>query len=621
MASAPKDNSPLLGNANMAEQCTSENVSDPRAEGKVEIENVHVSEKQKIRESTVNENIPEIDIDDIEADQAHSTDCDDYDDFSGEIIISVRSELAEAEKEPERCCNDRKFSTRSRDSSTCKEGRRSEMKDQSSQASSLPEDAVSDEVKILKDKLAINKKDTETLRKLLEDVRTDYEELQKSFDKRTSETKSEEGEVPMKESNETRKRKAEKKRSKKVYKVSSSDEITEWRFSDGKTTGFTKESSSALQVIDSGEIACPCLEKSIRKIVKDIREEFKDTILDFKRCFEEQCTSIGEELATLKHEYLGAVERRDSEIIGFEKIIKGLQSRFLEEDKELITFRSVTASVLEEKQKLYDDIRLLKDELLRKKFEKEASQAELGKMKQGLKKYCTAEEYEDLQKLNFQFDGDCGSRGIDGCGQSSENMKEYDNVGELQNKMEQFYPVLKKAKQEIARLKEERTEAQNRLEEKISETVKLESYFNKQLSESVMELKRKERTITELKEQLSSAELKNYQLNSKINQLEKEKEDLNKKYMQELEEVKGELRPFSKNRQLNKKRGEQLQNGNDLPNDDYIGPKNQLEDKEAKMLARTTETEEYLFDEDYQKRFLQVRKNCKSVKVNLSPGL
>ena len=96
---------------------------------------------------------------------------------------------------------------------------------------------------------------------------------------------------------------------------------------------------------------------------------------------------------------------------------------------------------------------------------------------------------------------------------------------------------------------------------------------------------------------------------------------MNKKYMQELEEVKGELRPFSKNRQLNKKRGEQLQNGNDLPNDDYIGPKNQLEDKEAKMLARTTETEEYLFDEDYQKRFLQVRKNCKSVKVNLSPGL
>ena len=91
MASAPKDNSPLLGNANMAEQCTSENVSDPRAEGKVEIENVHVSEKQKIRESTVNENIPEIDIDDIEADQAHSTDCNDYDDFIGEIIISVRS--------------------------------------------------------------------------------------------------------------------------------------------------------------------------------------------------------------------------------------------------------------------------------------------------------------------------------------------------------------------------------------------------------------------------------------------------------------------------------------------------------------------------------------------------
>lgn len=68
-------------------------------------------------------------------------------------------------------------------------------------------------------------------------------------------------------------------------------------------------------------------------------------------------------------------------------------------------------------------------------------------------------------------------------------MKEYDNVGEFQNKMEQFYLVLKKVKQEIVRLKEERMEVQNCLEEKIFEMVKLESYFNKQLSEFVMELK------------------------------------------------------------------------------------------------------------------------------------
>lgn len=68
-------------------------------------------------------------------------------------------------------------------------------------------------------------------------------------------------------------------------------------------------------------------------------------------------------------------------------------------------------------------------------------------------------------------------------------MKEYYNVGEFQNKMEQFYLVLKKVKQEIVRLKEERMEVQNCLEEKIFEMVKLESYFNKQLSEFVMELK------------------------------------------------------------------------------------------------------------------------------------
>lgn len=144
------------------------------------------------------------------------------------------------------------------------------------------------------------------------------------------------------------------------------------------------------------------------------------------------------------------------------------------------------------------------------------------------------------------------------------------------------------------------------MEEKISEAVKSESSFNKQLRESVMELKQKERTIVEMKEQLSNAELKNALINKKVNQLEKEKEDLDKRYKQELEEVKNKLRPFSKSRQVHKMNGDQLPKGNDLSNDDDAGPKNFPEDKEAKTLARTAETEEYLSDDgDSQKRFFQ----------------
>lgn len=45
----------------------------------------------------------------------------------------------------------------------------------------------------------------------------------------------------MKESNEMRKWKVEKKWLKKVYKVLFLDEIMEWRFLDSKIMGFIKE--------------------------------------------------------------------------------------------------------------------------------------------------------------------------------------------------------------------------------------------------------------------------------------------------------------------------------------------------------------------------------------------
>lgn len=648
MASAPLESSSSLVNGDFSEQCSSENLSDLIVPGKTEIENACGSERQNVSESAATEVTPVINTDDTS--QAPSS--TDYDGSLGEINedLSVwsRSKLVETEKES-KCLsnNDKNFDTENletshrkiftnlqacdRETSNCEkttakrqrnkditeisqeERRRSEKKDQCSQASFSQQDAKIDEVKILKEKLAISKKDTETMQKLLEDVRKDYEELQKGFEKRESETKIKESEALMKESDETRKQKPERKRgktSKRDNKVSSSDEKTESRFSERRKINLTRESSNAFEGNDTGEIACPCLVQSVRNIITDVREDFNDTILVFKQSSEEHCANIGKELVKLKREYTCAVERKESEIHGFENIIKGLQSRLQDSEREAVSFRSAISSAYEEKQKLYDDIRLLKDELLRTKYEKEASQADLVKMKQGLKKYCTAEEYEELQKLNFKFNSECGCSGTDDCGKSSEHKVDNDDVNELRNKVEKLHPVLKKAKKEIAKLKEEKQDAENRLEEKISEAAEVESFLNKQLSEALMELKQKEHGITELKEQLASIEVENAMLNTKINQLEKEEEDLGEKHKQELEAVQSKLKTSNESLELHKVKSERLQQENDMLNDGYLGLKKYLEGEKAKVLAEMTESSEYLSDgEDSAHQLLKVRTN------------
>ena len=434
-----------------------------------------------------------------------------------------------------------------------------------------------DEVKILKEKLAISKKDTDTMQKLLEDVRKDYEELQKSFEKRESDEKNKAL------ADELMKEKVQVKRGKKFKagsKVSAAGEKSESGSSEKKNADVTeieKASLTTSEVFYASEVACPCFVQSIRRIVTDVREDFKDTISVFKQSSAEHCASIGKELTKLKEEYRHALEKKDSEIIVFQEVIKSLQSRMADTEREAVAYRAVISLSLEEKQKLYDDIRGLKDQLLGTRQENETSQVELEKIKHGFKRYCTAEEYEELQRSNFKFSD--FSVNVDG-GQVSEID---DQVDEVRNKAAKFYPALKKDKKEIARLKEEKQDAENRLREKISEGEELESNLNKQLSAALVEMKRKERAVNELKEELIALETENAKLNLNVDGLEKEKETMLRRHGQEIEVLKNKLKKSNESLQFHKVKNEQMQEDYDALNDSYLGLKNYLEEEKAKM--------------------------------------
>jgi len=455
-----------------------------------------------------------------------------------------------------------------------------------------------DEVKILKEKLAISKKDTDTMQKLLEDVRKDYEELQKSFEKRESDEKNKAlaGEL-MKENEETKKERVQARRGKKFKagsKGSAADEKSESGSSEKKNvdvTGTEKESLTTSEVFYANEVTCPCFVQSIRKIVTDVRDDFKDTISLLKESSAEHCASIGKELTKLKDEYRHALEKKDSEMIVLQEVIKSWQIRMADTERETVAYRAVISSSLEEKQKLCDDIRGLKDQLVRTRHENETSQVELEKIKHGFKRYCTAEEYEELQRLNFKF-GDC-SVNVDG-GQVSETD---DQVSEVRNKAAKFHPVLKNAKKEIARLKEEKQDAENRLREKISQGEELESNLNKQLSTALVEMKWKERAVNKLKEELIALKTENAKLNMNVDGLEKEKETMLRKHRQELEVLKSKLKKSNESLQFHKVKNEQMQEDYDALNDSYVGLKKYLDEEKAKILVGMTGGAENLSDE------------------------
>lgn len=647
MASAPNEGGDSLGKDNFSRPCTSEQVVPE----KIQIESVSDGERQDSSvETTMSEVTPAVDTACTEESEIPCS--TDYDEFFGEIteisedvFESSQSETVEVEADSQRFECDNVLGKESSETtshsksasegikiqpndgktSKCKEKTNSktekqedmavisqkrpwlsESKDQYCQANCSPDNARN-EMKILKEKLAISKKDTDTMQKLLEDVRKDYEELQKSFEKRESDVKTK---VPpedlLEESDDSRKEKAERKRgktSKRRDKVSPSDEKNVARSSEKRKSALDKGSLNSRDVTDLGEMACPCFVQSIRKIVTDVREDCKDSISVLKQISTEQCTSIGMELTKLKDEYTCALDKKDSEIHSFEGVIKGLQARILEKESETVTFGATICSAIEEKQKLYDDIRGLKDQLLRVRYENETSQADLEKIKRGLKRYCTAQEYEELQRSDFKFSCDCS--GVDGA-QTGDECK----VSELRSKETKFYPVLKKAKKEITKLKEEKRNAEDRLQEKISEVEELENYLNKKLKEALIEVKQKERGMAELKEQLVAIKLENAKLSANIDELEEEKEDLCKKHAQEMEAIKNKLKKSNESLQVHKVKSEQLQVENDSLNDSYLGLKSYLEDEGAKVIAGMTKSGEYLSDdEDSTGQLLKVRTN------------
>ena len=454
-------------------------------------------------------------------------------------------------------------------------------RDQYCQVNCLPDSARSDEVKVLKEKLAISKKDTETMQKLLEDVRKDYEELQKNFEKRESEIKSKAFvEELLKENDEMKKEKAEllRKTSKKEGKVSAtSDEKAGSNSSEKRRTGLEKR-------VDTSDFTCPCFAQNIRKIFTGVTDDFKNAISLIKQSSTEQRESIAKEVTMLKDEYMWALEKKDSEIHAFEETIKGLKSRIWEAEREAADYRSVISSACEEKQKLYDDIRGLKDELARAQHENETSRAALEGMKCGLKKFCTAEEYEELQRLDFKFD-----QGREADGTPARQTDSNDDVTELRSKVAKYYPVLKKAKKDLTKLKEEKQDVENRLMAKISQATDKEKYLNKKLNKALSDLKESEVKIAEITAQLEETKLENTKLNVKIDELEGQAEDVRRKRWYELKTANDKAKITNDKLALCQAKYDELQEDYGRLRDGYNELKKFWEDINARKMKEIVE--------------------------------
>ena len=441
-------------------------------------------------------------------------------------------------------------------------------KDQCCQDDSLRENSKSNEVQILKEKLAVSKKDTQTMQKLLEDVRKDYEDLQKNFEKRESEARNKGFiEEMTKESNEIKKEKAEVKRKASKKECKSSDELR------------SLELDKPITVKAASDMTCPCFAQSFRKVVTDVTEDFKETISLIKQSSQEEKERIRKELAQLNDEYKCALERRDSEIHAFEEMIKGLQSRIRESEREVASFRDAVSSAYEEKIRLYDDICALKDKLAKVERDGETSRAALERIKHGLRKFCTAEEYEELEHQSFRF-RDCGE--LEG---SPRERSESDESGtEVHDKLAKFHPVLKKAKKQITKLKEQKQDAENRWQEKVSQATEKEKQLCKKLKKALSELKQSQSDTTELSKQLEAIKLENTRLNTGSDELEGELEDLRRGYAQELRTVNDKLKISNDKLMHSQEKYNQLQEENKILRDDYDDLKSFVDEMNAKKL-------------------------------------
>ena len=402
-------------------------------------------------------------------------------------------------------------------------------KDKSCQVNCSLDDSKVNELRMLKEKLAISKKDTETMRKLLEDVRKDYEDLQKSFEKRDEEMKLERAELSRKSS------KMEGSFS------STSEERSRPRSSEVRPKSSEKRNrgldkafvTSCENLTDSGDLACPCFTQNIRKIITDVTDDFKEVISAIKQSSAEERETMGNEFAMLKSEYTCALEKKDSESRALEETVKGLQARIREAEREADECRKTTSLAFEEKEKLHYDVGALNKKLVKVQHERDESQADLERIKYGLKRYCTAEEYEELQRMDFKFSDVSEVEGTSSLQRNSESDKDF--------KMDKFYPVLKKAKKEIKKLKKEKGDLESLLKERMLQSTEKEKYLNKKISKTLNSLKESEVKICELKDSLETLTAENSKFIAKINELEGQRDTMQRQHIFEMKIGKDKL--------------------------------------------------------------------------------
>ena len=481
------------------------------------------------------------------------------------------------------------------------------MKDQSCQASCSLDGANVNELRKLKEKLAISKKDTETMQKLLEDVRNDYEDLQKSFEKRDREIKKERAEsnlklsktdgnissacddVPKPKTSELRPKSSELRPKSSELRPKSSElrpRSSEFRpkSSEKRRRGAEKSSvTSREKLVESSYLTCPCVTQNIRKIITDVTEDFKEVISAIKKSFAEEREIIGSEFARFKDEYRNALEKKDFEIHAMEETIKGLQARIREGEREADECRKTISLAFAVEEKLHLGIQGLNEELKKAQHEREISQADLERIKDCLKRYCAAEEYEELQRMDFKFSA------VREVEETSDLKTNTDNT-EHEKKKDKCYTVLRKTKKELKKFKKAKGDLEHLLKERLMQSAERDKDLNQKLSTALDSLKENEVKVAELTGRLETSEAENNNLTAQIFKLEGRRQNMQRDYGFEMKAAKDESKISEESVATNKVEYIELQKEHESLRHGYNGLK--------KFLEYLTSSESGIFADD-----------------------
>ena len=474
------------------------------------------------------------------------------------------------------------------------------MKDKSCQASCSLDGANVNELRKLKEKLAISKKDTETMQKLLEDVRNDYEDLQKSFEKRDREIEKERAEsnlklsktdgsissacddVPKPKTSELRPKSSELRPKSSELRPRSSEFRP--KSSEKRRRGAEKSSvTSREKLVESSYLTCPCVTQNIRKIITDVTEDFKEVISAIKKSFAEEREIIGSEFARFKDEYRCALEKKDFEIHAMEETIKGLQARIREAEREADECKKTISLAFAEEEKLHLGIQGLNEGLTKAQHEREISQADLERIKDCLKRYCAAEEYEELQRMNFKFSA------VREVEETSDLKTNTDNT-EHEKKKDKCYTVLRKTKKELKKLKKAKGDLEHLLKERLMQSAERDKDLNQKLSKALDSLKENEVKVAELTKRLETSEAENNKLTTQISELEGRRQNMERDYGFEMKAAKDESKISVESVATNKVEYIELQREHESLRHGYNGLK--------KFLEYLTSSESGIFADD-----------------------